>query len=280
MEQQTTHSAEQCATTPWVSCVFRNGKVSLVLILLAAFLFAQTIYTLKEYGYVGTSAYPSKTISVSGSGEVFTKPDTAEFTFSVIEEGDTVASVTDAAAKRTNAALAALKEKGVEEKDVQTIAYTLAPRYEWQPPFCSGYGPCDRKQIQKGFTLTQSVQVKVRDIAKSGEVIDAVSGAGVKEVGTLAFTVADEDAVRADARAQAIEKARTKAQAIAEKLGVSLLRVVSFNEDLYYPMYEEGRGGGDMAVALDGMNAAKVTPTVPTGENRITSNVTVTYEIR
>ncbi len=253
-----------------------HGALVLVLVLLAAFLFAATIKSLKEYGYVGTEAASYPTINVSGQGETFAVPDTASFTFSVVEEAETVTAVQEAAAKRANAAIEAVKGKGVNEGDIKTIAYELQPKYEWQPIVCVRY-PCDQKQVQKGFTLTESVLVKVRDEEKAGDVLAAVTDTGVQQVSGLSFTIADEEAVRAIARKDAIEKAQAKARELAESLGVKLVRIVSFGEDTGgypVPMYAA------RDAAMGGAEMAKTIPQLPAGENRIVSNVTVTYEIR
>jgi uncharacterized protein YggE len=258
-----------------------HGTLSIVLILLAAFLFAETIKSFKEYRYVGGGIAPSNAITVAGEGEVFAVPDTAEFTFTVIEEAPTAAEVQETATKKANEAVKALVEKGVEEKDIKTINYNLSPKYEWRETTnCLRY-PCDRNRVQVGFTLNQSMRVKVNDLDRAGELLELVTSKGVSSVSGLNFTIADEDGLRADARKQAIDEARQKAEKLAEDLGVSLVRIVGFSESGQegYPMYARFEmmessealglgGGGDVA------------PTVPAGENKIISNVHITYEIR
>lgn len=254
-----------------------HGSVVLALTLLSAFLFAQTIKSLKEYGYVGGGVSPSNVISVSGNSEVFVKPDMGEFTFTVTEEAETVVAVRDAVEGKTGAALQVLQDKGVDkEKDVKTVSYTLQPKYEFEAANCIGRYPCERKQVQKGFTLSQSILVKVRDLAKAGELIQAVTDKSVQNVGGLTFTVADDEAKRAEARKRAIEDARARAEQIAQDLGVRLVRVVGFYEEgVPVPMYRE--------VAMDsayGMAEKAVPPSLPSGENKIVANVTINYEIR
>lgn len=254
-----------------------HGALILALVLLAAFLFAETIKSLKEYRYVGGGVTAANVISVSGQGEVFAQPDTALFTFSVIEQGDTVSQVTEAAKGKVDAALAALKEKGVEQKDVKTVAYELSPKYEWQPVTCIRF-PCDRKQVQKGFTLNQSIEVKVRKADSAGELLELVTSKGVQNVSGLSFTIDDEDALQAEARKAAIDEARAKAEKLAADLGVSLVRIVGFNEDGVMPyMYARAEAApGNFAADM----AQKSSVQLPAGENRISSNVSISYEIR
>lgn len=265
-------------SSPHHSFLTRDNRVlTLVLILLAAFLLALTIKTSKEIGYVGGGISPTNAISVSGNGEVVVVPDTAEFTFSLTEEGETATIVRDAVTKKAGEVMQALKEKGVDEtKDVKTVAYNLSPKYEWQPVACVKY-PCDRKQVQKGFTLEQSVRVKVRDIDRAGEVIEAVTSKGVKSVGGIAFTTDDEDKGKNEARKVAIDEARAKAEMLAADLGVSLVRIIGFSEDGSYPMPYYAK---EVSMSMDSAGMVAQAPALPAGENTVVSNVSITYEIR
>ncbi len=258
-----------------------HGTLVLVLLLLAAFLFAETVKSFKEWAYVGGGIPSANVITVTGTGEVFAKPDVGEFTFSVVEEGATVALVQEAATKKADAALAALKEKGVDtDKDVKTVGYNLAPKYEWEQPKCVGVWPCPPgKQVQKGFELNQSMTVKVRDLAKAGELIEAVTGAQVQNVGGLTFAVDDEEKVKAEARKIAIEQAKSKANELAGDLGVRLVRIVGYNEEGDYPIFFDRMEAAPMG--LGGGDAMKASaPPVPTGENKIVSNVSISFEVR
>jgi len=90
------------------------------------------------------------------------------------------------------------------------------------------------------------------------------------------FAIDDEDGLKAEARKIAIEKARAKAEVLARDLGVSLVRVVSFSEGGYYPMYSRATSVG----MEKGIGDDSSMPEIPHGEENITSSVTVTYEIR
>lgn len=272
--EQTNQTGADCTSCHHSMLGHKHGAITLVLVLLAAFLLALTIKTVKEVGYVGGGIAPTNAISVSGVGEAVAVPDTAEFTFSIIEEGATAAAVRDAATKKEGDAIKALKEKGIEDKDIKTVAYELAPKYEWKQVGCVRY-PCESKQVQVGFALNQSVRVKVRDLDKAGEMLEALTSKGVQSVGGLTFTIDDEDKIKSEARKVAIENARAKADKLAADLGVTLVRIVGFSEDGNYPMpYYEA------AVSADTRTMVKSTPVVPAGENQVTSNVTITYEIR
>jgi uncharacterized protein YggE len=250
-------------------------------VLLSAYLFSVTLNALKENRFIGSGIGAVNIVSVSGEGEVFAVPDTAEFTFSITEEGATAGAVQETATTKANEVIDALKAQGVEEKDIKTVAYELHPKYEWIQERCTTAFGCPGKQVQNGFELTQSVLVKARDLNKAGELLSLVTEKNVSNVSGLTFTIADEDGLRAEARKAAIDDAKEKAEKLATDLGVSLVRIVSFNENEgNYPMPYMAR---DMAMSdvygIGGGEEAKVA-SVPAGENRISSNVSVTYEIR
>jgi uncharacterized protein YggE len=247
---------------------------------LALFLLIQSVKTLKEYRYVGSGVAASNTITVSGMGEVFAVPDRATFTVTVREEAAEVTTAQDKATEKANAIIAYLKGAGVEEKNIKTVNYNVNPKYEWeQSASCSsGYCP-PGKQTLVGFEVWQMIEVKVQDPKKAGELLTGVGGRGASEVSGLSFTIEDEDELKAEAREMAITEAREKAEALADQLGVKVVRVVGFYEDAYgSPSPYYGKGGIAMDAALSVREATP--PELPTGENKIMSNVNVTYEIR
>lgn len=279
MDTEHSNSEERCACHSRETLLTSRrvqSAVTLALFLLAAFLFTATITTFKEYRFVGSDVTPSNVLSVEGEGEVFAVPDTAEFTFSLTEEGATAGAVQEAVSVKAKDVISALTGRNVEEKDIKTVAYELQPKYEWEQERCvTGY-PCGGKQVHKGFTLTQSVRVKVRALDTAGELIGLVSEKGVSNVSGLTFTVADEDELQADARKAAIDDARAKAEKLALDLGVTLVRMVNFSEGSgYVPMPYYAKDALMATAVMDESQAV-----VPAGENRITSNVSITYEIR
>lgn len=245
---------------------------------LALFLLVLTVSALKEFRFIGSGVTATNTITVSGEGEVFAVPDTATFSVTIQEEAKEVKDAQDVATKKSNDIFAYLKSEGVEEKDIKTADYSVYPQYDYlQAETCrDGYCPPGRQQL-RGYQVSMTLTVKVRDTEKAGELLSGVGSLGASSVSGLSFTIDDQDALDAEARGKAIEDARTKAAELAKQLNVSLVRVVGFSENGYYPPtpYAFGRGG-DMAV----MESKAVAPEIPVGENKIVSNVSVTYEIR
>lgn len=246
--------------------------------LLALFLLVMTISELKSMRYIGSGVSATNTITVSGEGEANAVPDTATFSVTVQETAKDVKTAQDAASKKSNAVVDYLKGEGIADKDIQTADYSVYPQYEYSSAVCSG-GYCPPgKQTLTGYQVSQTITVKVRDTEKAGDLLSGVGAKGVSQVSGLSFTIDDEDALQQEARDEAIAKAKGKAEQLARSLGVHIVRVVGFSENGSYPMpYAYGRGG----VAMDAMETkAQSAPALPTGENKIISNVTITYEIR
>ena len=248
------------------------GTFALIALVLALGAYAYHTIKQAQYLYDGPT-----TISVSGEGEVLAVPDVGEFTFSVRAEAETAAAAQEASATDVNEIISYLEEAGVEEKDIKNQNYNLQPEYRFEQAICEPGRPCPRgERVLDGFSVTQSVQVKVRDTAQAGELIAGVGERGATNLSGLSFTVDDEEALEAQARDRAIADAKEKARALAEQLDVRLVRIVGYNEPGGRPV-PYGRGGDVMmAESAD----AVVSPQVPTGENRIVRQVNLVYQVR
>lgn len=222
---------------------------------------------------------PMNVISVTGEGKVSAVPDVASVSFTVMEEANTASQAQDAAAKKVNVALAVLKDLDIDDKDIKTSSYNVTPKYSYQPP-CYSY-PCPYNESQRiiGFTASQSVEVTIHDLDQTGKVLTSLGDAGVSNMYGPNFMIDDEDALRAEAREEAIKEAREKAKVLAKQLGVRLTRIVSYSEGGYYPGPIYSKAMDAMALGMGGAVAERA-PELPTGENEINVSVTISYEIR
>lgn len=246
--------------------------------LLVVFLAVLSIKEIKSIGYVGKSEQVLNTISVDGKGEKASIPDIATFSFTVTETAKTVAEAQDKATAKTDAALKAIKDGGVADKDIKTLSYNINPHYEYQNSVCTQYSCPPSKSILTGYEVSQAVEVKVRDLSKAGTLFSLIGNESVQNIQGLNFTVDDIEKAKSEARALAIADAKTKANNIARDLGVRLVRITNFSDSTNYPMPYYARG---VAMDLSAKNqAAPVAPSIPAGEQEITSNVTITYEIK
>ncbi len=245
-------------------------------------LLAMFATSMKEYKYIGRDVNAQTTITVSGDGESFAAPDIATVSFAITEDAKTPADARKIVDEKMKKVSEFLATSGIAAKDIKTTGYNLNPKYEWQQKqiVCIMY-PCTQppgKQVLLGYTVTQSTEVKVRNLDNAGTILGGLTDNGATDVSGLNFMVENEDGVKATVREEAIAKAKAKAEQLAKDLGVSLVRIVSFNEGGNYPVFY-GRGGMEMkAMSADGGTPSA--PSISAGENKYTSNVTIVYEIR
>ncbi|MBX4198130.1 SIMPL domain-containing protein [Candidatus Parcubacteria bacterium] len=261
---------------------FTSSKVVRVISIL--FLAVATLFllakTINAFNGDGTPAEGKPHITVSGQGDYSAKPDIAIISYSVIEEGKTPAIAQEKATKKWNAALEYLKSVGVADKDVKTVGYNLNPKYDYSGAnrICSpGYCPPSGTPVLIGYEIYQTAEVKIRDLTKAGDVLVGVGSLGVQNISSLQLTFDNPDMVMAEARKLAIAEAKEKAQILANDLGVRLVRISSFEENGSNPYFSKLEMQAGRATANDAVAPA---PMIPTGENKVISNVTITYEIR
>ena len=262
----------------------RMRKALLVtIVLLGVFLLVTTIEGLLGLRYIGSGITPTNTLAVSGHGEILAVPDIATFSFSVVSVKETVAVAQADATGRANTVTTYVKSQKIDPKDIQTTDYSVNPQYEYQNAACPSqvqnagvptYCP-PGKQVLKGYEVRQTTTIKVRDTSKAGEILAGVGAKGVTEVSGLTFTFDDPTLAQTQARDKAIVEAKQKAEVLARSLGVSLVRVVAFSEN--------NGGYAPRAVSYSatsqGMDAKAVAPEISTGQNKVTNDVSITYEI-
>ncbi len=205
-------------------------------------------------------------ITVTGDAKVSAMPDIGMLSFGVTTgRMPTAKAALDSLSTRMNAILAAVKNAGIPEKDITTEQFYMNPAYDWS----------DGRQTLRGYEATQSLRVKVRDLDKVGDILSVATAAGANQAGNVDFTIDNPDAVRAQARGEAIADAKAKAKVLADQLGLSLGRVLSFSEGGgYYPPVMYARDAMSMGGAE---NQAKVD--IPVGEQDVNMQVSITYEL-
>lgn len=242
-----------------------------VLILAGLWIGVDFLNKIKEGRYIGMEIQ-GKTIAVSGTGEVFVKPDLIQTSFSVVTEAKTVAEALAQNTSKMNAVISFMKSQGIEEKDLKTTSFNISPRYEYQKVETEIYPYPPGKRVLIGYEVSQSLQVKLRDLTKAGTIIEGAVNAGSNQAGDLQFLVDKEDEFKKQAREQAIAKAKGKAQELASQLGVKLVRIVNFSESGFAPVFF----GKEAAFPTAPGSSA---PQIETGENKIEVQVSITYEI-
>jgi len=214
-----------------------------------------------------------RSFSVSAEGKTTAVPDIAKFSFSVITEGDTdISLLQEENTQKMNQAVKFVKDQGVEKEDIRTERYSLEPRYQYYR--CED-GPCPPREIV-GYTIYQTAEVKIRDFEKIGVILGGVVKNEANTVSKLSFIIDDPTEVENEARAEAIKKAKKKAEAIAKAGGFDIGRLLSISESgtdqtqpraVYMEKATSGMGGDS-------------TPSIEPGSQEVKINVALKYEIK
>lgn len=207
-------------------------------------------------------------LTVHANATTRTAPDLAVVTLGVQARGDTAQAAQAAQSTRMAAVLAAAGAAGAEERDVQTVGFSLEPQYVYQrnqPPRISGY-------ISRNV-----VTVRVRDLSKVSTLIDATVAEGANELQGIQFTFLDEEASRNTARAEALRTAQERATAYAEAADLRVARVISITEPGgTVPPVDYHPYGARMVATEQAAAGNQIAP----GELDAQSSVTVVYELR
>ena len=216
--------------------------------------------------------YPRE-ITVEAKATAFVVPDTAQISFGLITETDTVEEAVEENNKKMNKIMEQLAELGVEKKKIKTTNYSLNPKYNYTE---------DEGSFQDGYTLNQGVQVRLEDFELVGDVLSLATSSGANVVGGVDFVVSDMEAAKAQAREEAIANAKEKAENIADAAGLGLGDVINYWE--YSNEYYYGSGGARNfsleTMAADEMTSSFIEPQIQPGEDEIELSVTLTYRLK
>ncbi|HEX5825811.1 MAG TPA: SIMPL domain-containing protein [Candidatus Limnocylindrales bacterium] len=209
-----------------------------------------------------TAADPAThTIAVSASGKVTVVPDVARVTLGVSITKPTVKAARAAAATAMTKIIAAVKAQGVADADMQTVGLSLYPQY--------ANGSSTRIA---GYSISEQLQITIRDLDKTGDVVDVATAKGATDVNGISFELADPAKAMNDARASAVAAARVSAQAMASAGNVTLGSVVSISDtNPATPIYY----GATRGAALDALVPTPVKP----GTQDVSVLLTVVFEI-
>ncbi len=210
---------------------------------------------------------PTRTLSVSGSGEVFGKPDVAYIILGVDQADSDASKAIDNANTTLAAIVNAVSEAGVAKEDIQTASYNIYPEDRTDPQTGQPTG-------ERIYHVNLSVNVTIRDISKVGAVIQAGLGAGANSINNLSFGIADSMALESAARKAAVADALDRAQQLADANGVTLGAPISISESF------SGGPVVPMFSRADGFAAASAAPQINAGQLSVSITVNITYGIQ
>ncbi|MEO4041224.1 SIMPL domain-containing protein [Hoeflea sp. CAU 1731] len=209
-------------------------------------------------------------ISVTGEGTAQIAPDMAVINLTVLRQGKTAREALDASNEAMAAILAEMEATGIEDRDLQTSNFSISPQYV--------YPKQDDNQRQpptiEGYNVSNSLTVRIRDLANLGAVLDKSVTLGVNQGGQIMFTSDDPSAAITEARKKAVEDAMEKAQTLAGAAGIELGSVLKISE-VANPGRPMPMMRAEMAMASD----ARGVP-VAAGENEYSVSVTMSFEIK
>ncbi|HEX5211758.1 MAG TPA: SIMPL domain-containing protein [Pseudolabrys sp.] len=200
-----------------------------------------------------------KLITVTGEGTAAAVPDSAVIRLGVSSQGKTARAASDANAKEMTGVLAAIKETGVADRDIQTTSLSLQPQYEQNKPGAA-------RLI--GFQANNQVTVKIRDIANLPSVLDRAIAAGANEMSGIEFVVSEQAKLLDKARTDAIAEARRKAELYATAAGMKVGRVMAISEE----------GAAPQPRPYQALRAGAAAPIAP-GEQMLRAVVTISFEL-
>lgn len=213
-----------------------------------------------------TTTQKQSTFDVTGQSKVTTIPDKAMVNMGITVNEPTVKQVQDKANTIINNINAELGKLGIEKKDIKTDNYNLYPNYDYR-----------EGQKITGYNVNANLTVSVTDFSKLNQAIDAATKVGANQIGGISFTLSDEKKkeVENQARKEAIDDAKAKAETLSKLAGMRLGKIVNVAEQ---PSYNGGREIMPMmAKAQDGMGGGAPTNVEP-GSTSYNYSVTISYE--
>lgn len=171
-------------------------------------------------------------VSVSGTGTVSTKPDIANIAFGVRSDAKTAREALTENNRSMASVINALINEGIAEKDLQTSGFNIQPVFVY--PKRSSNGEQEPPRVT-GYTVTNNISVRVRDLGQTGKILDMVVSLGVNSGGNISFANDDTTEIFRQAREKAVKDAIAKAETLASAAGVKLGKILNISENTSLP---------------------------------------------
>ena len=213
---------------------------------------------------------PYPRILVTGQGSVDIAPDMAILSLTVTREAETARAALDANSSAMKNVMTAMKAEGIEERDLQSSGFSIQPQYVYP-----AQKPNEQRKPPRivGYTVRNSLTVRVRDIGKVGRILDKSVTLGVNEGGNFVLGNEDPSAALTRARIEAMKDAKDKARTLAQAAGVKTGKLLEISEQSFNPR--------PVPMARKEMSMARSADAVPVaaGQNTYKVTVSVTYAI-
>jgi hypothetical protein len=211
-----------------------------------------------------------RSISVQGQGSVSATPDLVTLSLGVQTNGETAQEALALNSEQMTGVIAAIKEAGIADEDIQTSGINIYPVYDNQQRI----EPGGTREII-GYRATNSVTITVHDISEAGSVLDVAIGAGANVASGIQFGLSDTESMITDALVAAVLDAQAKAQTIADTLGVELGKALVVTEEYI----ERPRAGASFARAEAAFDSGGFSAPVQGGTVSVIAHIRVTFAI-
>jgi hypothetical protein len=233
------------------------------------FLFVPILAAALALSACGTAAAQPRTLNVSGSGTVSLTPDIAYIYLGVHTDDPDLANAVTNNNTQAQALVDALKNAGIDGKDIQTSNFSV---------YFNGNQGVDKstgQPVSTGayYSVDNTVYVTMRDLSKMGKILSTAVSSGANSINSISFDVADKTAAMAQARQKAMANASSLAAELAKTAGVTLggIQNISYSDNSPTPYY--GMGGG-------GASAPNTSVPIQPGQTQISVTVSVTYALK
>jgi uncharacterized protein YggE len=214
-----------------------------------------------------TQAITGTRVDISATGEVTRVPDLANISAGVVSRAATATAALQETADKMDRVIAALKRAGVADRDIQTSSVNLNPEYRY---------PENQAPQLVGYSASNQVTIRFRDIRNSGKILDALVKEGANQISGPNMTIEHPEAALDEARAQAVAAGRARAELYARALGMRVVRVVSISESGgYYAPPPPPPPPAPMAMAAE-RSYTKIEP----GEQKLQVTLAMVFELQ
>jgi len=204
-------------------------------------------------------------LDINATGEVGRVPDGAVISAGVVSRASTATAALSDSADRMSRVLAALKAAGVADRDVQTSNVSLNPEYRY---------PQDQAPQLVGYTASNNVTIRFRDIRNAGKILDALVKQGANQINGPTLMIDKPEEALDEARAKAVAVGRARADLYARSLGMRVVRVVTVNESGGYAPPPP------MPVAMMAARGERDQTKIVPGEQKLEVNLAMTFELQ
>ena len=239
-----------------------------------AVLIAAALASLFVVGVAGAqteSVARERLLTVTGEGTVTGNPDLALMTLGVVSEAPTARDALGANSQSMNRILASLKQSGIQGRDLQTFGFSVEPVYSQPPPDYNNSQPFQPEIV--GYLVRNNVTLRIRVLAKVGELLDQVVTLGANSISGPTFTVDDPTTLQDNARREAISDALHKGKLYAAASGIALGPIFSIEEGYAQPPQPLAAG------TMMRMEAAPASVPIEGGELTFQAQVTISWRL-